>query len=112
MKKGVSSKQKFAGERKESLRDYLKATGHHTQAYDIINKLKDLEQKIDASDVNRLRIALDGHFKFIGKYIPDVKSVEYTIGEHGEQSAEDHIQAIGEIISFPASRSKVATGGS
>jgi hypothetical protein len=110
MKTGVSAKQKFAAERKDALRESLKARGHETHAFDLIKKIQNLDNDLNAVEVNRLRIAIDGHFKFLNKYLPDLKAVEHTIGDDGANTVEDHARVIGELISFPNSRAAVSTG--
>lgn len=68
--------------RQEALREQLAAQGHVQHAVDLISKLSNESQEIDANMVNRMRIALDGHFKLIDKYLGNIKSVELT-GEDG-----------------------------
>lgn len=104
MKLGQSSKDKFRAERKETLREYLKARGHDQHAFEIIMKLQNLSDEIEVQHVNRLRIALDGHFRFINKYIPDVKAVEVN-DQRDHDTPERLRERLGELVDIGAARS-------
>lgn len=62
--------------RVKALRDQLSAQGHVQHVIDIIDKLTDLDKGLDQIEVARLKVAMDGKFKLIGKYMPDLKSIE------------------------------------
>jgi len=66
--------------RQEALRDQLSAQGHVQHVIDLAEKLSQLDIKLDATQVARLKAAADIKAKLISKYLPDVKmaSVELT----------------------------------
>jgi hypothetical protein len=68
-------------ERKELL-ERLKQKGLVEQVIATAEKLADEAVTLDAVMVSRLKAANDARMKLIGKYLPDVKSVEMT-GEEG-----------------------------
>lgn len=71
--------------RQEELRAKLAAQGHIQHAIDIIAELKDLNKQLDSTETVRLSKAMDGHFKFIDKYLPSLKATELTtIDEDGQ----------------------------
>ena len=74
--KGVSRKEENKRIRQEALREQLQASGHHTRANKIINTLVNTEEEITPEMVARYKIALDGHFKFIHKYLGDDRYVQ------------------------------------
>lgn len=78
MKSGVSRREALRADRKETLREYLKSRGHDQYAFDLIMKLQDLGTELDSTQVQRLNTALNGHFKFLNKYLPDLKAVEIS----------------------------------
>ena len=73
--------------RQEALRDQLEAQGHVQHAYDILNKIKDLNGLDETAefDLKKYSKALDGHWKFIDKYLPTEKpSTIEGLGDNGE----------------------------
>jgi hypothetical protein len=70
---GVTRAAKIKAERKESLRELLRAQGHEQHIVDLIGKLKNLDIKLDSAEVQRLSKAIDSHFKLFNKYLPDDK---------------------------------------
>jgi len=69
--------------RQEALREQLSKQGHVQSAVDIIKQLTNLDNEMDSVEVQRLGKAMEGHFKFISKYMPELKATELT-GEGGE----------------------------
>jgi len=59
--------------RQEALREQLTAQGHVQHVVDIANKLLELDNKLEQSDIQRLKIAADLKLKLIAKYAPDLK---------------------------------------
>jgi len=68
--------------RQEALREQLSAQGHVQHVIDIAEKLSNLDEVLDNSDVQRLKAAADIKKGLINKYLPDLKSTELT-GEGG-----------------------------
>lgn len=44
----------------------------------MLEEIKDLQRDLDANDLARYKVAIDTKLKLIGKYLPDLKSVEHT----------------------------------
>lgn len=65
--------------RQEALREQLSKQGHVQSAVDIIGKLTDLDNEMDSIEVQRLGKAMDGHFKLINKYLPELKASELSM---------------------------------
>jgi len=65
--------------RQEALREQLSAQGHVQQAVVIIDKLTDLSVDLDSLHIQRLNIAMGGHFKLINKYLPELKASEMSL---------------------------------
>lgn len=79
-KTGQSRAQANRAIRQEALREQLKVQGHHQHASDIVNKLRDLDHEYTAVEISRLKIALDGHMRFVEHYLPKPKQIEITEG--------------------------------
>jgi hypothetical protein len=110
----IAQRRRHTGQ--EALREQLSHQGHLQHAIDMIEKIADVkgEKCIDNKDMdpvtlNRLTIAVDRKLKVVNKYMPDLKATEVTYSADGEQTAEDHAEAIGEIINFPAKRSAASS---
>ena len=69
--------------RQEALREQLANQGHVQHVVEILDKVKDESQEIDASMLARYKLVVDTKLKLMNKYIGDVKSVELT-GEDGD----------------------------
>ena len=69
--------------RKDALREQLEQGGHLQHVVDIAQKLSELENKLDALEIQRLKSAAELKLKLINKYLPDIKSIEHT-GEDGQ----------------------------
>lgn len=71
--------------RQQALREQLAAQKHVEKVVDSIDKLQNLDDELDAVEVQRLRAAIDSRLKLVNKYLPDQKEVfnEHT-GEDGE----------------------------
>lgn len=64
--------------RQEALREQLTAGGHLQHVVDLAKQLAELDGKLDSTEVARLKAAAEIKLKLIGKFLPDVKSVEVT----------------------------------
>ena len=64
--------------RQEALRDQLSSQGHVQHVVDSINKLEQLDSALDATEVQRIRAAIDSRLKLVDKYLPSLKSIELT----------------------------------
>ena len=69
--------------RQEALRDQLSVQGHVQHVIDIAEKLSDLDEILDALEIQRLRAAAEIKSKLINKYLPDLKSTELTGADGG-----------------------------
>ena len=65
--------------RQEALREQLSAYKHEEKLVEIIEKLSEPSQEIDAEMVTRLRIAADKHLDLLHKYLPNLKQTDSTI---------------------------------
>lgn len=81
--------QKNRAVRQKAIREQLEAQGHLQYAVEIIEKLEDAGTKLDSSMIQRYKAALEARFKLIGKYLPDMRSIEHT-GEinHAHRAAD------------------------
>ena len=66
--------------RQEALREQLQAQGHVQHVVDLVGKIQDETQPIEADILNRYKIVLDAKFKLIDKYLPSLKQADYNIG--------------------------------
>lgn len=108
MRSGVSRAQSNKAIRQEALRQQLSNGKHVEHIIDMANKLADLEgTEMDSIDVQRLNAAISAKRALINKYLPDLKATEYTIDHTGTNTADDHAQAIGEVIGITTGRAKV-----
>lgn len=64
--------------RQEALRDQLSNQKHIEKVIENLEKLANLADDLDATQVQRLKSANDGHLKLINKYLPDLKMTEIT----------------------------------
>jgi hypothetical protein len=71
--------------RQDTLREYVTERGSVQYLFDLIEKIEQLDTESSdfSNSLAKLRVALDARIKMIGKYLPDVKSVEIT-GEGGD----------------------------
>jgi len=76
--------------RQEALREQLSAQGHVQHVIDLANKLSTLTDELDSTEVVRIKAAADIKLKIISKYLPDLKSSEFT-GEGGGPIQTDSI---------------------
>jgi len=65
--------------RQEALRDQLSNQKHVEHVVDIIDKLLDADNELDPTQVNRLKIAMEGKFKLINKYLADIKQMDVDV---------------------------------
>ena len=72
-KAGVSRPELMRAQRREAIREQLSAQKHHEKAFELINKIQDLNNDLDNLEVQRLSKAFDGHLKLLSKYLPDAK---------------------------------------
>ncbi len=64
--------------RQGQLREQLSNGKHMEHVIEIANKIAELDNNLDAGDVNRLKIAAELKLKLIDKYLPGLKAVEHT----------------------------------
>ena len=67
--------------RQDSLREQLSGQGHVQHVVDSIQKLEQLDEELDSTQVQRIRAAIDSRLKLVDKYLPSLKSVEHTCDE-------------------------------
>lgn len=67
---GVTRAQKIRQERRDSLRELLRAQGHEQHVLDLLKKLDGLED-LDQTAISRIKISIDTRLKLISKYLPD-----------------------------------------
>ena len=80
---GRSRAQENREIRRKAMREQLAAKGLVQHVLVLADKLEDLSQELDATEVQRIRAAMDIKHKLISKYLPDIKATEIT-GEEGE----------------------------
>ena len=80
---GATAAHKNRALRQKALREQLEAQGHVQHVNDIANKLANLTEVLESSDIQRLKSAGDLKLKLISKYLPDMKAVEHS-GPDGE----------------------------
>ncbi len=73
---GISQANANKRVRQEALREQLSAQGHVQHVIDISNKLSNLDNELDSTEVQRLKSAADIKCKLITKYLPDLKAME------------------------------------
>ncbi len=72
--------------RQEALREQLSIQGHEQHISDIVKKLMDEAQDIDAPMVKRYEVVINTKLKLMNKYIPDLKQTELEVtGRDGEK---------------------------
>lgn len=77
-KSGESVPQANRRIRQEALREQLSAGLHHQQVLVSIEKIADLDEELDAHQINRLKIAMEARLKLMNKYLPDLKATEIS----------------------------------
>ena len=75
---GTTAANKNRAIRQEALREQLSNQGHVQHVVEMLNEIKDLQRDLDSNDLARYKVAIDTKLKLIGKYLPDLKSVEHT----------------------------------
>ena len=75
---GTTAANKNRAIRQEALREQLSNQGHVQHVVEMLNEIQDLQRDLDANDLARYKVAIDTKLKLIGKYLPDLKSVEHT----------------------------------
>lgn len=75
---GTTAANKNRAIRQEALREQLSAQGHVQHIVEMLNEIQDLQRDLDSNDLARYKVAIDTKLKLIGKYLPDLKSVEHT----------------------------------
>ena len=73
---GVSRANANKKIRQDALREQLANGKHVEHVIDIANKLASLDEDMDALTIQRLKAAADIKKGLIGKYLPDLKSME------------------------------------
>jgi hypothetical protein len=69
--------------RREELNEYLSERGKLSYVFDNIEKMEKEGGTIDPQELNALKTANDQRIRLLGKYIPDLKAMEFTTGEDG-----------------------------
>lgn len=77
--------------RQEALREQLAAGGHVEHVIDLVQKIANLDEEIDALSIQRLKAAADIKLKLIAKYLPDLKQTEMDITSGGLAVNEWHL---------------------
>ncbi len=75
---GTTAANKNRAIRQEALREQLSNQGHVQHVVEMLNEIQDLQRDLDSNDLARYKVAIDTKLKLIGKYLPDLKSVEHT----------------------------------
>lgn len=75
---GTTAANKNRAIRQEALREQLSNQKHVEHVVEMLEEIKDLQLDLDANDLARYKVAIDTKLKLIGKYLPDLKSVEHT----------------------------------
>ena len=86
---GTTAANKNRAIRQEALREQLSNQKHVEHVVEMLNEIQDLQRDLDANDLARYKVAIDTKLKLIGKYLPDLKSVEHT----GDEDAPIAISA-------------------
>jgi len=71
--RGQSRAQMIRQERRDSLRELLRAQGHEQHVLELLEQLRNLDQELDSIKVQRLSKVIDTKMKIIAKYLPDDK---------------------------------------
>lgn len=88
---GQTVAQKNRAVRQTALREQLQAQGHLQHVIDLLDDVADLQNSLDGSDVQRLKIVIDTKLKLIGKYLPDLKAMELTGEDGGPVALEQRV---------------------
>lgn len=64
--------------RQEALRDQLSAQGHVQHVVELLDRIADPDDTQADEMLARWKVVLDTKLRLIGKYLPDLKSVEHT----------------------------------
>ena len=81
---GNSRAQENRKIRQDALREQLANKGLVQHVLEISDKLSNLDEELDALEIQRLKAAADIKKGLISKYLPDLKAVELT-GEGGNE---------------------------
>ena len=65
--------------RQKALREQLEAQGHVQHVTDILDKMSNPQEEIDANIITRYKVTLDTKMKLIGKYLPDLKAQDINV---------------------------------
>ena len=79
---GKSIAQQNRQVRQAALREQLEKQGHLQHVIVLLEKIEKLEDELNATELQRLKLVIDTKLKLMNKYIPDLKAVEMT-GEGG-----------------------------
>ena len=83
-KDSTTAKNRNRRIRQEALREQLSQGKHVEHVVEISNKLANLNEELDALEVQRLKAAADIKKGLIAKYIPDLKQSDIALtGEDG-----------------------------
>jgi len=75
---GTTAANKNRAIRQEALREQLSNQKHVEHVVEMLEEIQDLQRDLDSNDLARYKVAIDTKLKLIGKYLPDLKSVEHT----------------------------------
>jgi len=80
--------------RQEALRESLAAGGHLEHVVEMIAKIADVDNELEASDISRFKIAAELKLRLIAKYLPDVKQVELQAEHTGTIATNLSVQYV------------------
>jgi len=80
--------------RQEALREQLEQQGHHQHIIDLLEKLQDLDEELEATQIQRLKIVIESKFKMLAKYIPDLKQQEIDMVMDGRITLDRQVQRL------------------
>ena len=75
-KTGQSRAEANRAIRQQALREQLAEQCRFQHVLDNIQKMEDLATEMDSHEFNRIKAANEQRIKLIGKYLPDLKSIE------------------------------------
>lgn len=89
------ARTKYAKHLKEqgqnAMRERIKGQQHLNQIIKNVKKLQNLNEKLEPTEVTRLKVACDQHFKILGKILPDIKQTEINVSGAIEHKSVDEL---------------------
>jgi len=92
MKVGQSRAQAIRETKREEVLESLRSRGLIQQVIESADKLADLNQVLDSTDVQRIKASNDARLALIKKYLPDTKAIENT--HHVAESTEEWLKQL------------------